>query len=617
MPIQFAGPRQHTLASPGTASLDSLENLSEFWRFDRSNDRVLELASVLQGADLLIGNMGSSLQVQWSGQQVSFSDLEKGIVSLDYSPLKCLDAPFDGAAVDEVIGYAAHEGGHCLWSAPGKELVISARIRLVWDDLPASFQQEWLADKSSVLSQIFRCHNILEDAYIDHNVADRWPVLGEYIRTARGRLESRANFNLDQVAGDPAPDRESVINLWACVSLYGGVLPANTSERVRHAMSSLAALDTRSSVEEKPRARQQLSVDAAIVLWREFSNGGVNASVESGSRGSDAGESSPGEEQGQGVGGPDRMDGVSGANLSEFDPSPSEGGSGRRVEPAPEDLLESLAIRTEPKTDDLSDLVAVELAEDPNQISATSRLATYDPELADELRSRLQPQIREMQHSISKRQDKTPKWRRGQESGKLDTRSLWKLFAGSRSFMKRRDTGEWPKLHIGLLMDVSASIRKYMSLIEETAAVFCYGLSEVPDVDISAMCYTGHSGRVTLTRLWDRQNQRLCLGDLETGGRTPSGAAVSAAKITMARLPARERILLHFTDGEPDNLAHLSLALEACASSGVKVYAIGPSRYSKMLAAQYGEGNYQTIESISGLPEAVKVLTQGLKIPRA
>ena len=311
------------------------------------------------------------------------------------------------------------------------------------------------------------------------------------------------------------------------------------------------------------------------------------------------------------------MDGVSGANLSEFDPSPSEGGSGRRVEPAPEDLLESLAVRTEPKTDDLSDLVAVELAEDPNQISATSRLATYDPELADELRSRLQPQIREMQHSISKRQDKTPKWRRGQESGKLDTRSLWKLFAGSRSFMKRRDTGEWPKLHIGLLMDVSASIRKYMGLIEETAAVFCYGLSEVPNVDISAMCYTGHSGRVTLTRLWDRQNQRLCLGDLETGGRTPSGAALSAAKITMARLPAKERILLHFTDGEPDNLAHLSLALEACASSGVKVYAIGPSRYSEMLAAQYGEGNYQTIESISGLPEAIKALTQGLRIPRA
>ena len=91
---------------------------------------------------------------------------------------------------------------------------------------------------------------------------------------------------------------------------------------------------------------------------------------------------------------------------------------------------------------------------------------------------------------------------------------------------------------------------------------------------------------------------------------------MAAATITMAQTPAKERILIHFTDGEPDNLEHLSMALESCASTGVKVYAIGPVRYAKMLARQYGDENYRTIDSITALPQAIRDLTQGLNIPR-
>lgn len=36
--------------------------LSDYWRLDASDDRVLELVSVLRGADTLIGVMGSELR---------------------------------------------------------------------------------------------------------------------------------------------------------------------------------------------------------------------------------------------------------------------------------------------------------------------------------------------------------------------------------------------------------------------------------------------------------------------------------------------------------------------------------------------------------------------------
>ncbi len=100
-------------------------SLSDFWRQDASDDRVRELTSVLRGSDSLIGVMGSGVRAVWSTNgesQTWWVRTKQGKpaemrVFLDYMPLRELIPPFQGEAVDEVIGYAAHEGGHCLWSS--------------------------------------------------------------------------------------------------------------------------------------------------------------------------------------------------------------------------------------------------------------------------------------------------------------------------------------------------------------------------------------------------------------------------------------------------------------------------------------------------------------------
>jgi hypothetical protein len=110
-------------------------SLSDYWR-ESTDDRVLELISVLSGARNLIGLMGSNpsagsgpaLRVRWSGDGTSYTDFTGHVVSLDYAPLaQPCRAPFPGSAVDEVIGYAAHEGGHCLFSRLGKDQTIRSR----------------------------------------------------------------------------------------------------------------------------------------------------------------------------------------------------------------------------------------------------------------------------------------------------------------------------------------------------------------------------------------------------------------------------------------------------------------------------------------------------------
>ncbi|KKL59552.1 hypothetical protein LCGC14_2214200, partial [marine sediment metagenome] len=159
-------------------------SLSDFWREDQSDDRVRELTSVLRGSDSLIGVMGSGVRAVWStdGESATWWVRSKQgktaemRVFLDYSPLRELEQPFPGHAVDEVIGYAAHEGGHVLWSSgEAKEETEKAMSR------STTVRTRQAANTPSLVEEVLRVGNILEDAYIDYHVSDEWPVLGEYI----------------------------------------------------------------------------------------------------------------------------------------------------------------------------------------------------------------------------------------------------------------------------------------------------------------------------------------------------------------------------------------------------------------------------------------------------
>ncbi|KKK83704.1 hypothetical protein LCGC14_2790720, partial [marine sediment metagenome] len=265
--------------------------LSDFWRLDDlSDDRVAELASVLTGSDSLIGVMGSGVRATWSinGQSETWwVRTNKGqstemMVFLDYSPLRELKPPFDGQSVDEVIGYAAHEGGHCLWSEPDKPQNIYLSMKLVWPTLPRAFQRAWNEGNNHpvddgeggtinpMLIELCRIQNILEDAYIDTRVAKQWEVLGEHIHISRQKLQERRPFDFEAIARQRTPDRNDVLNLWISVALYGTDLPKRMSAKVRRAMTGLLQLTSRAIATHSGRARHGMAVDAAAILFKEF-----------------------------------------------------------------------------------------------------------------------------------------------------------------------------------------------------------------------------------------------------------------------------------------------------------------------------------------------------------
>jgi hypothetical protein len=581
----------------------SSRNLSDFWWRDGSPDAARELVSILHGADMLIGNMGSDIRVTWSGDGMSSTDLEKRIVALDYGPLHSHPCPLPGTVVDEVIGYAVHEGGHCLWTSPAKKWTITEEIRHGWSSLPSDLQQDWQADQEGTLAEICRLQNILEDGYVDHQVDSKWPVLGEYIRIARNRLNERASIDLEAIARGAFPDRNSIINLWVSIGLYGHSLPPTVAPRVRRVLTPLLNLSERAKGEENGVIRQRMAVGAAAILWSEFPAGDVSKAQghQSRAHSDDAPAASA-------------APGGSLRNLDDFDPRSAPGARGREVISVPKSLLDAVAGVLANQVEDLSNPVALVVGEDPRRLAAEARRAGYDPERARRVISVVQQQVREVQASFLNQQHRNFRWHHGLQRGKLDDRRLWKPLVGDPGYFKLKDLAGRPSLAVGLLLDVSGSVSRYMPLVEQTTAVFCQGLLPTPGIDFAAWWYTGQSGKMILTGICERRYPKLCLANVTQGGETPSGAAIAGVKVLMERMSGKQQLLIHFTDGRPDCPIHVRRAVQACRDAGIQVYAIGPARYRELLASEYGSGNYETIEAVSELPEAVASLVKKLGV---
>ncbi len=110
---------------------------------------------------------------------------------------------------------------------------------------------------------------------------------------------------------------------------------------------------------------------------------------------------------------------------------------------------------------------------------------------------------------------------------------------------------------------------------------------------------------VALTRICDRRMGKLCLKNIEHGGGTPTGPAIAGGKVLMERMPERKKVLIHFTDGDPDSPHHVVRAVTAAREAGIRVYAIGVGRMGSSLEMQYGRGNWEAINTVEELPSVV------------
>ena len=205
---------------------------------------------------------------------------------------------------------------------------------------------------------------------------------------------------------------------------------------------------------------------------------------------------------------------------------------------------------------------------------------------------------------------------KGLTVGKLDRRSLARVGTGSRRVFKRREVLETPDLAVGLLLDVSGSMSGQMAYVWATACVFAEGLIRKKGINFLALTYTGGFFDVQTTRICDRTMGKLCLGNVDKGGGTPTGPAIGSMKTLMDRMPERQKVIIHFTDGDPDDRISVVTAVEACRKAGYQVWAISLHQYASMLQQQYGDGSWETIGAIRELPSKVANLVKRLTATR-
>ena len=681
--------------------------LSDFWREDKSDDRVMELSSVLMGADSLIGVMGSGVRAVWStnGQSETWwVRMKQGKraemrVFLDYHPLASLQPPFSGRAVDEVIGYSAHEGGHCLWShgdsrdvamdIMGKRTERKTRDALT-DPNNIYLAADGQTKMNKAVDEVLRIGNILEDAFIDFHVGEHWPVLGEYIRYARQMVAERRPIDYSVIALDPRPARNAIINLWIGCSLYDKPLPDKMSARVRRAMNFLMSKSIEAVKEENANHRMVLTVDCWEYLQKEFpvadaplprqepqhpqsqgredgEEGGAGQASSGGNSGSEGKGKSQGEHgetsdhENQSNKRSDKADAGEKENPPDEDECGKDGGESEPSQPedakeeesdcvkqsvpdrkdekqedeaqggseqgsrgnldefdirdlgeVPQELLEKVLDAIAHEEEDISRSVAEVINRPVKDIMAQTKKADYDGPMADQVRAAVEKEVQEMRRVFDRQADVKSRHIKGLTSGKLDRRSLAKVGAGNLRVYKRREVLDTPDLAVGLLLDVSGSMASRMDTVWATGSVFAEALIRKQGVNFLCLTYTGGAFEVRTTRICDREMGKLCLGNVVQGGGTPSGPAIASMKVLMDRMRERRKVIIHFTDGAPDESWSVQQAVEAARKAGYAVWAVVPQGYERMAESQYGADNWESIGSIRDLPGKIAELVQRL-----
>lgn len=291
-------------------------------------------------------------------------------------------------------------------------------------------------------------------------------------------------------------------------------------------------------------------------------------------------------------------------NLDDFDI--------RELGEVPKELLDEVMDAISHEIEDLSKSVAQAMGARFGQVNAQTKRGDYDAPAAAQVRRQVESEIAEMARVFDRQKQLKTKRIKGLLAGKLNGRSLARVGTGNLHVYERRQVLDTPNIAVGLLLDVSGSMSHNMPIVWATGCVFAEALIRKQGVNFLALTYTGGNLEVQTTRICDRALGKLCIGNVDQGGGTPSGPAIGSIKVLMDRMPERQKVIIHFTDGSPDDANSVISAVTACRKAGYAVWAIGLRGMETSLSGQYGDGNWETLDDIHELPHKVGELVEKL-----
>ena len=556
--------------TPELSCSGASRSLSDYWRVDRSADRSRELASIIAGAAAL----AELVQVRLSDARRTRKDAPPPVL-VDPGLLSGFSAPVPSDVVDCVVGLAVRE-------AALRTLSVHSSRWNRWDELDEADRKEFE-----------RTHRALEEVYVSARLGRLSGTLAAYLRAMRDML-GLAGGRSGVPNGPVTLCRESVLHAWLHRGLRGGDLTGEAAA-VREAVDSLDVLANAYMATRDPVRRLECAGD--IFNWlsaypRASADGAEwwwwDTEPEAEQRSGDARRQMRANCQGGGQPG-------SLADLGDYL---------RDAPPALKDArpdVRSAQGAVEVVTDEVRELgvgAAVTMIKD----------ASFDPGDYDRVRAEVDREVDLMRHVFSRLDDVRSRWRHGLRRGRIDGRGLTKAAVGKQEVFKRRDRNRGSSMALVFLIDVSASMRSYMPVVNRAACVVSEALRQLaPRVSYEVLTYTSgglHPGApVQLTRL-AAAGMPLALRDVWTDGGTPTGEAIAAAMLTLRRRTAARKLVLHFTDGHPKDTYVVRQALEVCRRYAVEVVTVSVGASQEAL---YGEGKCEVAYSV---PELTSVLAR-------
>ncbi len=556
-------------------------SLSDYWRVDRSSDRSRELASILGGAAAEAELV--QLRLRAAGRTIR-RDLPSPVI-LDPGLLSGFAAPVPGLVVDCLVGLAVRE-------AAFRELSVASSA---WSG--------WLEQDERNRREFAQLHRAMEEVYVAERLRRMSRTLAEYLQTMRDTLMPW-QMPSGRCDGTVSTSRDAILRLWLGCRLYGVPQQAELAADVRAAIRSLDEQGTRYL--KTGNAVQRVELAGQIWRWlHEFPSGHAH-------------------DEGWWFG--DGEQGVADDRYAETRRQLSRNARGGGEPGSIMDLTGVDASRTASsphvsrveygEQEEKVEVITGELWDMGVRAAVTSiKDARYDPDEHERARAETVRETESVRHLFARLEEARSRWRYGLRRGKLDGRGLTRVAAGKERVFKRRDRLQGGSMALVFLIDVSASMRSHMPVVNRAACVVSEALRGLaPRVWYEVLTYTSagleQGSPVQLTRL-AATGKPLSLRDVWMNGGTPSGEAIATALLELKGRIARRKLVLHFTDGNPKDTYMVRQALELSRRAGIDVLTISVGTDQKDL---YGEGKCEVAYTVTDLPSVLARLLPRLYV---
>lgn len=518
---------------------------SDVWRGRRSSDPATAINEIKADTINVLkmtleDGTEKIIEVRWHGEKFTPA-VDREYVMLDALPLKEEKYPIDGEAIDVIIGDALTQAGIRNYSYEAD----SQEMRLIQE-----FQEQSRVQKETEqeLAGSRGYHEARRDFYNPESVGRKY--IEEFVDTFDEEkpidLKSWARFfgacelNLRQNGVDP----EEVVD------------NATLKKRVHQIKGLLEDSDNaKSTRERKTIGREILS---RLMAWAEEQGGAPDANGSDGQGGGDEMENKM-PSQGQ-----DKiLQGESQGQDHQIDQDTLEQASDQPGAP------QSTADEKQDEGEKIKSLGAGGGGEYTVHHPTHSQYRVDGSSLA-----------RELTKIFNVKDRKRTRYFHGTEEGKISPRRLHRIGAGKNTVFKKKEILSVPDSFVFLLVDGSGSMTGHpFELVARICDAFRRSFNERPGYKAVGFSYSGGYPNSTLERLFDiNEPDPKWVMD---GGGTPSAGALAYARdyMKIAAARTRDRIIIHFTDGMPNDISGANEEIRRLANMGVKIITITTNDY--------------------------------------